>query len=123
MAASLWLRMMNARAQAWPSTLGRVIKSELVPDPHDNETNVAVIYEFTVGGRTFTSTRIAFAGMRNDSQSQANLIARFPVGSEVDVYFDPINPTSSALIRSPSNLWQWGVATSLLLAAVAILAP
>jgi Protein of unknown function (DUF3592) len=122
-AASFWLRAMNARAQSWSATRGRILKCELPPDPHDAGSSVELSYQYKVGARTFTSSRVAFAAFRNDANSKAALVARFPSGSEVEVFYDPRNPSNAVLLREPSNLWLWVTTTGAAFVGVATLVP
>ena len=121
--ASLWLRAMNARAQVWPTALGQVIRSGLRPDPHDAGSSVDVAYRFSVGAKSFTSERIAFAALSDSLAAKERLVARFPAGSEVEVFYDPLDPENSVLIREPSSLWQWAAATGVAFVAIGAFAP
>lgn len=122
-AASLWLRRANARAQSWPSVRGRVVKSGLRPDPNDAGSSVEVHYEYKLGARSYVSSRIGFAVFRDDAPAKERLIARFPLGAEVEVFYDPANPSSSVLLREPSLLWLGASATGLVAIGFSVLAP
>jgi Protein of unknown function (DUF3592) len=122
-AAAFWLRHMNARAQAWPSTSGRIVKSILVPDPHDAGSSVEITYQFKVGDRDFTSDRVSYTAMRNDLWAKERLVARYPAGSVADVFYDPANPKHSVLIRGDSSTWLWLVATGVVFVATGAFAP
>jgi hypothetical protein len=121
--ASLWLRRANARAQGWPSIRGRVIRSDLRADPHDAGSSVEVHYEYALGARSYVSSRLGFAAFRDDAPAKERLLARFPLGAEVEVFYDPSDPSRCVLLREPSLLWLGACATGLLLIGVAVLAP
>jgi Protein of unknown function (DUF3592) len=121
-AVSLWLRRMSIRARSWPSTSAKIIRSALVSDPHDSGSSVEISYQFSVEGRHFDSRCISFSPLPSSPQSQAQLVARFPVGTLVDAYFDPKNPDRSVLLRDESNTWLWGPLVGAVFIAIATLA-
>jgi len=119
---SLWLRRMSIRARSWPSTSAKIIRSALVSDPHDSGSSVEISYQFSVGGRDFNSRCISFSPMPSSPQSPSQLVARYPVGSLVDAYFDPSNPNRSGVLRDESNTWLWGPLVGAVFIAIATLA-
>lgn len=65
-----------------------------------------VVYRYEVGGRVYENSRIAVAVEHGDGslQAQERLAAGFPAGAQVPVYYDPGNPSDSALIKGdPSS--------------------
>ena len=119
---SLWLRRMSIRARSWPSTSAKIIRSALVSDPHDSGSSVEISYTFSVGGRDFNSRCISFSPMPSSPQSQSQLVARYPVGTLVETYFDPDNPNRSVLLRDESNTWLWGPLVGTVFMAIATFA-
>ncbi len=64
-----------------------------------------VRYEYEVGGRSYTSQRIALANVASSDRSAAEgLVARYAEGEVVEVSFDPDNPASAVLERSGGGL-------------------
>jgi len=63
-----------------------------------------VRYAFAANGRSFVGERISFGDDTGGANTQATL-ARYPVGREVTVYFDPDDPGDSVLEReAPKGL-------------------
>jgi hypothetical protein len=55
-------------------------------------------YEYRVGGEKYVSTRISFGQLYLDSHDgSAELVAAYPPGRAVDVYYKPTDPARSAL--------------------------
>lgn len=90
-------------ARRWPRVEGMVTKSEtrsrrfqMDDAPPRVDVVPAVEYAFTVQGRRYTGTRIGlnteYAGV-----DVAALVARYPVGARVPVYYDPGNPIDCVL--------------------------
>lgn len=64
-----------------------------------------VRYEYEVGGRRYTSERIALANVASSDRSAAEgLVARYAEGTAVEVSFDPDDPASAVLERSGVGL-------------------
>jgi Protein of unknown function (DUF3592) len=122
-AASAWLRAMNTRAQNWPSTRGRILRSALRSDPHDAGSRVEVEYEFSVQGRKYKSSNLAYAAMPDDAGSKERLVAQYPVGAEVDVFHDAKDPKTSVLLRPRSSSWYWLAATGAAFVLIGVAVP
>lgn len=98
----------------WPMTMGTVIASFVEPRRSSNGRGgtstsyyPVVVYEYTAEGQRYQSRRIAFGlevgGMARMAETR---IARYPVGSLVNVYYNPANPGEAVLEqRSPANPW------------------
>ena len=56
-------------------------------------------YEYTVGSETYTGDIICIGGEINTSfpKRAEERCQRYPVGSEVNVYYDPLDPETSCL--------------------------
>ena len=91
MAAWGW-RMLAAarRARRWLSITGTV--SAAAPDSDDEPPRIVVGY--AVGGRSYH----AHVAVQADT-AVLDLAARYPVGKEVQVYYDPDHPEQAALRR------------------------
>jgi hypothetical protein len=93
------------RAQSWTTTTGKIVRSELVAKHHrfqgEAETVInvpAVEYEFTAGGRKYLGSRIGIGDDTGGANSEATL-ARYALGSDVTVYYDPDDPKNCVLER------------------------
>ncbi len=66
---------------------------------------VAVSYDYTVSGETFTGNQISFTLIFGPLYNDA-LLARYSPSSSIYVYYDPDQPSSSVLDRSiPTLYW------------------
>ena len=94
-------------AQNWPSTEGVVLTSEVRDAGGESGLYPLVIYRYEVGGRVYKNSRIAVAVEygRQSFESLEQLAARFPVGAQVKVYYNPQNPAEAALIKGDPNSW------------------
>lgn len=92
------------RAAAWPSAMGRIVRSANEEQRHTNEadqvtvTSVAVVeYEFTVAGRVWRGSRVSLGETPNTDAT----LERYPVGTIVEVFYDPADPGNCVLERDP----------------------
>ena len=92
-------------AQAWPSTEGLILVSEVRDEGGENGWRAHVSYRYEVGGRLYESSRIAVAVEygRESLHAHQELAARFPVGAQVTVYYNPRNPADAGLIKGDPN--------------------
>jgi hypothetical protein len=92
------------RAKSWVATTGRIVGSNAETrrrrfrdEAEELDEVPRVKYEFTVGGRTIDGTRISI-GDEGGLDMEA-VLARYPVGADVTVYYDPRDPTRCVLER------------------------
>jgi hypothetical protein len=98
------------KAKRWPYTTGKVIVSDVHSrrkKPGEigykqgdaevaNEPQVEYLYH--VGGRTYRGQRVTI-GERTAGFELESILARYPVGAAVTVYYDPANPQTAVLER------------------------
>ena len=96
-------------AATWPSVRGKIVKSGVEEyqerDDDDEGRNrwhtayrPTVEYAYPVSGREFRGNQINYAMNVSAGRGYAEKVAaRYPVGGEVDVHYDPKNPGTSAL--------------------------
>jgi hypothetical protein len=94
---------MQQASQSWVATTGVVVQSRVEVSGGDTTTvSPRVIYQYQVGAQTYQSDQIK-AGDRflrvNVSGDAYNIVDRYPIGVNVTVYYNPANPTESALER------------------------
>jgi hypothetical protein len=101
-----------ARANAWPVVPGRVTVSrvELRRSTEDGRarTSYAPVVEFSyqVRGHSFSSRQIALGMQISGSQGSAEkVVNRYPAGAEVEVHYDPANPSQAALENPTGASW------------------
>jgi hypothetical protein len=92
-------------AKSWTQTTGRIVRSDIETRRHRFQGEAekivnapAVEYEFKAGGRTVRGSRIAIGDDSGGVNTEATL-ARYPVGREVAVFYDPADPTNCVLER------------------------
>jgi len=91
-------------AQSWPSTTGTVLMSSVQwgSGSHSGSSYPVVVYQYTVSGQSYQSQTIKageqYLNVRVMGQAQAT-VARYPIGTNVTVYYNPANPANSALER------------------------
>jgi hypothetical protein len=96
------------RAEQFPATTGRVIASYVEEDSHQNKDRTKpphvfyrpiIRYQYEVGGKIYREGCCRFG--RNNSDSDPGparrLVAEFPVGREMPVYYDPDQPENAVL--------------------------
>lgn len=91
-------------AQSWSSTMGTVIASTIqVRRTGKSRSEIpVVVYQYQVNGKPYTGQVIKageqFFNVRLMGDAQKT-IARYPVGAQVMVHYNPENPQESALER------------------------
>jgi hypothetical protein len=113
------------QASRWPVARGRVIRSEVEEfewwddDPGSHRAlpgyRAAVIYSYEVDGLTYQGDCPTAVAVTSSSPDLARrTAAKYPVGSEVEVHYNPLSPGESVLNqRSVLHLFLWPVAAAL----------
>ena len=126
-------------ARIWLQTPGRVVESGI----HETAVRVRrqtsasstrratryaprIVYAYTVHGTGYQGERLRFGPVTLSSEAgdAERAASRYPPGSEVTVYYDPVNPAESALDLRPGwGIWLEGLlALFLLLVDIAVIA-
>jgi hypothetical protein len=118
------------KAARWPMTMGTIVKSEsgfelkrtAGGDMPVNRRVANIAFEFKVGGRSYTGTRFTLAEITAE-EDVPQVLARYPKGKTVPVYYNPADPTQSVLERdTPKGLGAGCLLLALMgIAGVAIL--
>lgn len=97
----------------WPSVRGKVYASRVVEEQSrdaDNETMYRpdIRYEYVVDGKEFAAKRLALEDTSASWRSYADgVVSRFPIGREVEIFYNPDNPSEALL--EPKDAVKWGV--------------
>ena len=96
-------------ASQWPSVNGTVLSARLVS--HGSIRYRAdfpeISYSYEVGGKVYKSKHIAAGGEMGGVGAQS-VLDRYPVSSQVTVYYDPKNPKNAVLEKkSVVQSWLW----------------
>ena len=129
---SLWVLLhdwnLYRASNTWPSVTGTVTESSLVEGQNDQEYAYTpkIIYRFVVGDYEYEGQQVQFdsahgyRGFLSRSPADA-LLARYPVGSKVTVYYNPNNPGWDSVLERVYRLpgfWEVVLSVIALLALV-----
>jgi hypothetical protein len=119
----------------WPTTPGRVVASsvqmEILGSDADGVAHYVpdVHFTYVVEGTTYTGTTVAFRDLRGWKKQAAALVARYPVGAEVAVHYNPDAPGECVLEAGTVGIrrrFVWialGILVGVGLAAVGVIIP
>jgi hypothetical protein len=102
-------RQKAGESQRWPNTGGQITEARVTRSMHtdsDGDTSYSyephVRYTYQVGGREYFGEKITFGFKQTySSESKAlNVLARFPLGGQVNVFYNPANPEDAVLERT-----------------------
>lgn len=89
------------RSRNWPTVPGIVMDSQVTSyydDEGDRMYGVAIMYRYEVDGLEFTSARRTFGEFNSSNQGRAQrIVAQYLTGSNVQVYYDPDDPSEAVL--------------------------
>jgi hypothetical protein len=98
------------KAQSWPNVPGNVLSSEMTMSTReDSDGDVStvyypnVVYTYSVDGNTYTSDAIGVGKASTTQAKAAQILAGYPVGTAVTVYYNPSDPTQAVLNPKGSN--------------------
>ena len=92
-------------SNTWPTVGGVIVKSEI--ETHERSTSndgsqksetvryPKIAYEYQIDGQNYKSTRISFSSSSGDAQQ---IVARYPQGQSVQVYYNPDHPQRAVLV-------------------------
>jgi hypothetical protein len=107
----LYKRIMTKRAKDWPSAPGRVKSSRISYESSTEKTNGMpyVVYVYEVNGRKYEGSVIVPGDLTiAGNDYAAKIVARYPAGTNVSVYYNPSNPEDAFLERySSSDAGDW----------------
>jgi hypothetical protein len=92
------------KVHTWPVTRGVIISSEaavkveLNMEGRDRYHKMPEVrYTYSVAGRPYTGKRLTYAIHSMNDQKAEMIVAFYPVGKEVDVHYDPKDPSHACL--------------------------
>ena len=93
----------------WPTAPGVVTASRLdvVHDASEQQSSYTahIGYRYRVGAAVYNAARVGLLDHASSSHRMMNAIrARYPVGAQVTVYYDPENPRAALLEPGPPGL-------------------
>ncbi|CAN5429313.1 hypothetical protein BH10PLA2_BH10PLA2_33050 [soil metagenome] len=80
----------------WPSISGVIVASEI--EAHDEMTAAKIRYEYVVEGKILEGRAVSFGDVGSSDSSHAQaIVKKYPVGTQVSIFYEPSNPTRSVL--------------------------
>lgn len=99
----------TSRSRGWLRTGGKVVSSRVTEFAGKSGTTYRpmVIYGYSVGSVRLMSNRIAFHSVASSWRSSAErIVARYPAGRDVQVYYNPQDP-EQAVLEPGGQAWIW----------------
>ncbi len=88
-------------SKSWPTVPGIVSRSEVSVWKKDSQTHYQpdIAYSYTIDGKKYSSSKITVGEppLDNNVSKAKSVQAKYPVGKEVKVWYDPELPESAAL--------------------------
>jgi len=102
-----YIKLSINKKLSWPSVTGIITSAKLSTESQSDVMGgsantfygAKIMYTYTVGKRVLRGSKISAGGELNTSmpgRAEAR-IRKYPEGSEVDVYYNPTNPTQACL--------------------------
>lgn len=106
-----FMRRRMAAVSQWPSTLGTVNASYLERRSSSSDsgsTNYPVVqYSYQVGGQAYQGAKLA-PGPEVGGTGAGKVVARYPAGAQVMVFYNPQNPSDAVLeTKAPAQWIMW----------------
>jgi hypothetical protein len=117
--AALTMIAVARASRRWPTSRGRVVRSEI------RENRAFIRYAYPVAGEEYEGRDVAAGDWPyQTARTVARRVQRYPSGAQVTVYYDPGDPARVAILRpglSFDVLYLPVVASLLVLIAIALL--
>ena len=90
----------QTRAKGYPVVTGTITHSEVTVHHGDDSTTygVEVKYEFEVAGRRYEGDCYRYGQMSSSDNSARKIVDSLPVGKQVDVHYNPVEPSDCVLL-------------------------
>ena len=98
----LYKRFMTNRTKDWPSVMGKVKSSRVSFESSTEKVNGTpwVVYVYEIHGKKYQNSVIVPGDLTLAGNDYAEkVVARYPAGTEVNVYYNPSKPADSFLER------------------------
>lgn len=107
LAVIYFMRRKMAAVSQWPSTMGTVLASTIEWRHSSDSGSTAypvVQYSYQVNGQAYQSYKLA-PGPEVGGTGANKVVARYPAGAQVMVFYDPQNPSDAVLERKAPAMW------------------
>lgn len=95
-------RRMSKLAAGWPTVTGVIVASSLKSQGEDMP-SASIQYSYNVAGVDHVCSGISYSG--NWSNEDKELVQKYPVGSKVLVYYDPMRNERAVIDIEPRSVW------------------
>jgi len=133
----LFARVLSRKTRAmrkWPKTPGRIVRSDVTTtvEQHDRSGSARdysvtmyvprIVYAYEVDGNAFQGDNIGWSSSANTPAVAEKQVKRFPLQTQVQVFYDPDDPTQSTLAppRGLLALVFWAIAVAFAFGAYAV---
>ncbi len=106
LAVIYFMRKKMAEVSQWPSTMGTVVMSTIDRrSTSDGYTDYPVVqYSYQVNGQAYQNTKLAPGPVVGGSGARG-VVAKYPAGAQVMVFYNPQNPSDAVLERKATAQW------------------
>ena len=89
-------------AQSWPSADAKIVSSEIEISRVKNSTSYEAKfdYAFDVHGQEWNGHQYGFFVFSGSEEASEELVSRYPVGTETQIFYDPSQPSDAVMDRS-----------------------
>lgn len=91
-------------AETWPTVPGSVMSSEVtIQRSHNSKGHTTinylpkVTYEYQISGQKYNGDSIGFGTATFGKQKADNIVAAYPQGSQVNIHYNPTDPSNAVL--------------------------
>lgn len=102
-----FMRRRMAVVSQWPSTMGTVVLSTIEWRSSSDSGSTAypvVQYSYQVNGQAYQSYKLA-PGPEVGGTGAKKVVAKYPAGAQVMVFYDPQKPSDAVLERKAPAMW------------------
>ena len=102
-----FMRRKMAAVSQWPSTMGTVMMSRIEQrsSSEGGYTDYPVVqYSYQIGGQAYQGYKLA-PGPEVGGTGAGKVVARYPAGAQVMVFYNPQNPSEAVLERKAPAQW------------------
>jgi len=101
-----FMRRKMAVVSQWPSTMGTVLMSTIESrSSDDGYTDYPVVqYSYNINGQMYQGMKLA-PGPEMGGSGARKVVARYPAGAQVMVFYNPQNPSDAVLERKAPAQW------------------
>jgi hypothetical protein len=112
---NIWLHQKAAQTAQWASIEGVIIES-FVDDSDSDNIAPRLAYTYQVNGQTLRGWRVSYTLRGANRRAVEEIVARYPAGKKVRVFYDANAPASAVLENTPPGSWLPVIAGFLFLA-------